>query len=146
MNAICRFDNLKETFIKRICKSQFFKSSQRHLWINTSHFEEKRTTRLNVRVIKCALFRATNCELYRTHYDSWNIPWARRRRTYAFSRFPCTPGTRARGGGGRGGSKDAESNNEREFLTLIVVADVRKHWNPFTFRARGNPAPRGAPL
>lgn len=46
----------------------------------------------------------------------------------------------------RGGAKDAEEQQRasRGVSAVVIVADVRKHWNPFTFPARGNPAPRGA--
>lgn len=104
-------------------------------WLNHRAFNT------DVHAVKLALSRSTNCELYRTHYNSWSIPWARRRmymaaRSFARSR-PCIP---------RAPAKDVEEQQRarRGVSAVVIVADVRKHWNPFTFRARGNPAPRGA--
>jgi len=46
----------------------------------------------------------------------------------------------------RAGAKDAEKQQRASHgvSAVVIVADVQKHWNPFTFRAHGNPAPRRA--
>lgn len=106
-------------------------------WLNHRAFQHQ-CPRRKIRVIPCNKLQIIPRSLWFMEYSLSAALVYTAARSFAHSR-PCIP--RARGSERRG---RATTRASRGVSAVVIVADVRKHWNPFTFRACGNPAPRGA--